>query len=344
MLATRHVIATALILALIAACGSSPSGDHDGPATRTINVGDVDAAHPERDFLSFYPATLSVHAGDMLRLSNHSRLPHSVTFGVHPDRSNQPPLVDSGKGYSAVVGRPCVSAQEVTATTTACAGAPEGWVPPAGTPAPEVALPAPYAGQPFYSSGIFLGGQTVVLQVARDIKPGAYPFICLLHPTMAATLTVVPPASPTQTADDLASTADQRLAVDRTDASTVFTSLPAPSAGVVHAGAVGKEVSLEQFFPTTVSISVGHTVTWKNDSYEPHVVVLGRRLSPEDPLVFGPPTQPPGSAYAGGVVVSGLFAGRPFPSDHYSLTFTMPGTYTYMCPLHPGMAGVVEVT
>jgi plastocyanin len=266
-----------------------------------------------------------------------------VTFGVLPDHSNQPMLVDPGKGFTLITSRPCVSTQAVTATTTNCPGAPEGWAPPAGTPAPEVSLPIPYAGEPFYNSGIFLGGQTVVLPLAHDIEPGAYRFICLIHPTMMATLTVVPAGSPTQTADALASAADRQLTADRTDASTIFASLPVPPAVFVNAGAVGKEVSLNQFFPTTLSITVGQTVTWRNDSYEPHALVLGRRMSPEDPLVFGRPTPSPGSDYAGGVVVSGLFAGRSYAPDSYSLRFTRPGTYTYICPIHPGRAGVVEV-
>jgi plastocyanin len=97
-------------------------------------------------------------------------------------------------------------------------------------------------------------------------------------------------------------------------------------------------VNLEQFFPTSLSIKVGQTVIWKNDTYEPHMVVLRRRMSSEDPLVFGSPIPPPGTDYAGGVAISGLFAGG-HPADRYSLTFTRPGSYTYMCPVLSGNGG-----
>ena len=97
------------------------------------------------------------------------------------------------------------------------------------------------------------------------------------------------------------------------------------------------------FFPSTLTVSAGQTVTWKNDGYEPHVLVFGRTITPEDPLVFGAPTLGPGSAYAGGLAVSGLFAGKPFPSSTYALKFTTAGSYPYTCAIHPGMAGVITV-
>ena len=33
-----------------------------------------------------------------------------------------------------------------------------------------------------------------------------------------------------------------------------------------------------------------------------------------------------------------------FPTDSFSLTFTKAGRYPYLCLLHPGMAGTVEVS
>jgi plastocyanin len=344
------------VTALIAGCGgaggtpvnaTSSSSSSSGPATLSVNVGGVDPAHPLYDFLAFYPSTISAHPGDTLRLVNPTKeTPHTVTFGVLPDHSNQPPLLTPGVGFTAIAGGPCISTQPVTATSTTCPGAPAGAPPaaPAGTPPPEVTLPGPFSGQPFYNSGVFIGGQTAVLPLSADIRPGAYRFICLLHPTMVATLTVVPASSPTQTADALTSAGDRQLAADRTDAGTAAAGVVTPPAGMVQAGAVGKEVTINQFFPQSATVSAGQTVTWKDDGYEPHVIVLGRTITPEDPLVFGAPTLPPGSAYAGGLAVSGLIGGKPFPSDSYALRFTTAGSYPYTCAIHPGMAGVITVT
>jgi plastocyanin len=346
-------VAAAAAIAVIAGCGGAGGGAATslpsaaasaGSATLSVDAGGADAAHPERDFLAFYPATLSAHAGDTLRMVNPTRgTPHTVTFGVLPDHSNQPVLITPGVGFAAVSGGPCLSSQPVTSTTTTCPGAPAGAPPPAGTPAAEVPLPGPYSGQPYYNSGIFVGGQTAVLPLAPDLRPGAYRFTCLLHPTMAATLTVVPAGSPIQSATALRSAAVRQLSADRADAATVATGVPSTTPGIVQAGAVGRELTVNQFFPGTVSISAGQAVTWRNDSYEPHVVAIGRQITPEDPLVFGAPNPPPGAEYGSGLAVSGLFGGRPLPASGYSLRFTAAGTYPYTCPIHPGMAGVVEV-
>lgn len=346
-------VAAVGVAALIAACGgvsgtpvNAPTSttSSSGPATLSVNVGGADSAHPLNDYLAFYPSTLSAHPGDTLRLANPTKeTPHTVTFGVLPDHSNQPQLIVPGVGFAPVSGGPCISTQPVTATTSTCPGAPAGAPPPAGTPAPEVTLPGAYSGQPYYNSGIFVGGQTAVLPLSADIKPGAYRFICLLHPTMVATLTVVPAGSPIQSTDALQAAADRQLAADRTDAATVTAALTVPAAGTVQAGAVGKELTVNQFFPPTLTISAGQTVTWRDEGYEPHVLVLGRTITPEDPLVFGAPTLASGSSYSGGLAVSGLFGGKPFPSTTYALRFPTAGTYSYICAIHPGMAGVITV-
>ena len=343
------------VAALIGGCGettgtpvNAPTSttSTSGPATLSVNVGEADSAHPLYDFLAFYPSSISAHPGDTLRLVNPTKgTPHTVTFGVLPDHSNQPALLTPGVGFTAIAGGPCVSTQPVTATTTTCPGAPAAPPPaaPAGTPPPEVALAAPFAGQPFYNSGIFVGGQTAVLPLSADIKPGAYRFICLLHPTMAATLTVVPAASPIQAADAVASAADRQLAADRTDAATVAAGVATPAVGNIQAGVVGKELTVNMFFPGTLTVSAGQTVTWKDDGYEPHVIVLGRTITPEDPLVFGAPSLASGSSYSGGLAVSGLIGGKPFPSSTYALKFPTAGSYPYTCAIHPGMAGVITV-
>jgi plastocyanin len=90
-------------------------------------------------------------------------------------------------------------------------------------------------------------------------------------------------------------------------------------------------------------VPAGTTVTWVNEGADPHVVSLGGDVGPHDPENFAPPTIPPGEEYTGGEAISGVFGNPPFPSTTYALTFPEPGRYAYLCPIHPGMAGVVEV-
>ncbi len=76
------------------------------------------------------------------------------------------------------------------------------------------------------------------------------------------------------------------------------------------------------FLPSEVTIGVGESVTWYNDSTAAHTVTSG---NPED----GPD----------GVFDSGLFMG----GDTFSHTFTESGQYQYYCQIHPWMTGTVIV-
>ncbi len=76
------------------------------------------------------------------------------------------------------------------------------------------------------------------------------------------------------------------------------------------------------FSPSEVTIGVGDSVTWHNDSSVAHTVTSG---NPED----GP---------------DGLFDSSLFLSgDTFSHTFTESGEYQYFCSIHPWMTGTVIV-
>jgi plastocyanin len=79
------------------------------------------------------------------------------------------------------------------------------------------------------------------------------------------------------------------------------------------------------FGPMNVQISAGETVIWANvEEAMPHNVANGA---------------------SGGNSNGDLFS-SPFlmPGDSFSFTFTDPGEFTYYCPLHPAMAGIVIVS
>jgi len=76
------------------------------------------------------------------------------------------------------------------------------------------------------------------------------------------------------------------------------------------------------FSPSEVTISVGDSVTWHNDSTVAHTVTSG---NPED----GPD----------GLFDTGLF----LSGDTFSHTFTEAGEYQYFCSIHPWMTGTVIV-
>ena len=121
------------------------------------------------------------------------------------------------------------------------------------------------------------------------------------------------------------------------------------------------------FFPERITIRVGETVTWKQNGDEIHTVTFtggaplpGIEVPVPDggpgEMMLNPqlafPTRMPGApveSYDGtGFISSGILSPQPPepgapPNDTFSVTFTEPGVYEYVCALHPEMRGVVEV-
>jgi plastocyanin len=96
----------------------------------------------------------------------------------------------------------------------------------------------------------------------------------------------------------------------------------APSGGGATARAAANvTITARDFFwsPDVVSIQVGDTVTWTNAQGFHNVLLGDSRLNqpgfPTDPAWNPPPQQ----------------------------TFTEPGSYTFVCEVHPGMTGTVNV-
>ena len=70
------------------------------------------------------------------------------------------------------------------------------------------------------------------------------------------------------------------------------------------------------FAPTSLTVPAGTTVTWENQDGEPHTVVS----------------------------VDGLFrSGGLDQNDVFTFTFDTPGTYRFLCSIHPQMMGTIVV-
>lgn len=148
----------------------------------------------------------------------------------------------------------------------------------------------------------------------------------------------------------------------------------------VAAGKTTEQAALNAFLPSTLQIREGDTVKWQWDGAgrEPHTVTFlaggphpGDIVMPEfqaqgPPLLvlneqFAAPSRIPdgifSTTYGGeGFLNSGLagadamlFSPESAPvvaagtRQQWSVTFTQPGPYPYVCLLHPGMQGVVDV-
>ena len=83
--------------------------------------------------------------------------------------------------------------------------------------------------------------------------------------------------------------------------------------------AAGAEVKIDNFSfgPATVTVPAGTTVTWTNNDDVPHVVTSDDNK---------------------------MFKSKALDTDdHFSYTFTKPGTYNYYCAIHPKMVAKIVV-
>ena len=94
------------------------------------------------------------------------------------------------------------------------------------------------------------------------------------------------------------------------------TSSSAPTS-VAPVGDNAVSITNMAFVPPALTVKVGQTVTWVNHDEEPHTVVAGD-----------------GSFHSPGMDDNGM----------YAFAFTKPGTYDYVCSIHPFMHGSVTVT
>jgi plastocyanin len=98
----------------------------------------------------------------------------------------------------------------------------------------------------------------------------------------------------------------------------VSTGAPAAGSATSKTGSVsiqdGNSQSSFRFSPSSLTVASGDTVTWTNNGSEPH-----------------------------DVSGDGLSSGTLSPGQNYSHTFKGPGSFSYVCSIHPFMKGSVTV-
>jgi plastocyanin len=204
-------------------------------------------------------------------------------------------------------------------------------------------------------------------------RTGSYTYFCTVHPGMRGTVRVVrrgqrvPPAAADRR------TAERQLARD-VRALRRLQAFDGPAGSEVRLGNDAGEPHVLRFFPAQKTVRVGETVNFAMSARtsEAHTATFGpapflqeltRTLigpapgGPPTTLVFDartaypsdPPPLPPlaPTSHGNGFVNTGVLDGDPASPNpaSASITFGAPGTYAYICVLHPEeMKATITVT
>lgn len=230
--------------------------------------------------------------------------------------------------------------------------------------------------QQLWSTGFVPPGETFTMEIASDAAAGDYTFMCLVHgPAMTMELSVVDADTEVPSAEEVEeATATEleeafetlRPMAEEIRASTDPTAAPA--------GGISEDLPYESIvsvFPDNLEIAAGEAVTWQIAG--PHTVSFGAPESARPIIMVAadgtvqingegaapagwagpppPPDGPPDPSAPPPVVDAGSYSGEGYHNSSllfgplgYRLTFDTPGTYEYICVVHPDMEGTVTVT
>jgi plastocyanin len=391
---------------LLAAGCAQEGGGTGGEAITVVVDGKTDAFAGA--FTAFFPKELSVHAGSTVKfdMPQISGEPHTITLGTLIDAavkkleqlgptaslndmeesSEMLHVVDPFFHEPPPPGPPKLN-QSGALPCFLASGNPPGvvdtgkqpWLTGGSSACDEQEQPDFDGTQSFYNSGaIFNEGDSFSVDLADDIKPGTYSFMCLVHrAAMTGKLEVVGDDQDVPSASEVRQAGRKQFdelvgklqpAVDAVKNATA--EKPVAGAGVPEAG----EALVAEFGPSELSIPVGGTVAWNvfffhTIAFNPTAedigifqkapdgsIVLNAKAAPTNstppPAInnfFPPPRDAKPFTVNGGpwdgasFRSSGLLAAVPPMLITYSTTFTKAGTYRFQCQLHPDMKGQVRV-
>jgi plastocyanin len=323
-------------------------------ATKTVAAGPNAKLAPDLVINDFFRQTVTIHQGDSVKWTFRGF--HDVVFPAKGQKA--PPFITADPaakidGFADTAGAPFWFNGQ-----------------PRQNVDPRSAFPAggkAYDGTKLTGSGL-PQGDTAAPYKLQFTKKGVFTYYCTIHPGMKARVKVLPKSARVPTAAQDAKAAKQQLAVALKQAKKL--AAPNIPAATVYGGSDRGSVNHLKFFPGTVTIKAGQSVAFSvRGSQEPHTFSFGpeaylkdivaKQITPvpgaggPPTLVFDPrallPSDPPGPLppYTGqnhgdGFLSTGAL-GNGLPATKASITFTTPGSYGFICLIHPEMHGTVVV-
>jgi plastocyanin len=329
-------------------------------ATRSVQAGPFGKQNQQLfeqafgDGNAYYRKTITIHSGDKVKWKINGF--HSVTFspaGADPPGLILPDRVNTVSGAADANGAPFWFNSQPNFNLNPLAAEPQG-----GKKFNSGALT---------SSGLPLAGPPKPYTL-KFPKTGKFTYICTVHPGMQGTVKVVKPSKPIPSAKQNKKAAKKELAktyeqvVKRADG-------PSGLQNTIQAGndkAGG--ATLFKFFPADATVQTGGTLRLQMppSSSEVHSFTFGPSNGANlyvdelaqnvvgpvfDPIGVYPSEPPPAvstylpSLHGNGFWNSGLLdsdPATPLPRST-EVRFGQPGTYSYICIIHPFMQGKVTV-
>lgn len=231
--------------------------------------------------------------------------------------------------------------------------------------------------QAFYSSGVIEDGESFRVKLDGDMEPGTYRFMCLVHRSaMTGSIEVVPAEQDRPRVSEIRkrSRDDLRQAVNTLEPSERRAVARRSGPILAGTGPLGTTVGfVTAFIPDERTVETGEPVTWK--FFQAHTISFGatgrandgiivhrngsrvinleafrsRQSSalPSSALRYVPPKRDvaiDGGSWSGeGSFSSGVIRATPPADVTYTLRFTKPGEYRYVCLVHSRMRGRILV-
>lgn len=289
--------------------GSTAEEEGDTPSDALASTGWVVEVDGELEagnasVFGYLPSDLTVRPGDVVEFSVAPGAAHTVSFGT---------LVDAAlaAGPGGPDGPPVEFEAIPDALTRDAEPVATGLAPCFSDSPPQDGSACEQQDQPvfdgelaLYSSGA-ISGSSFTVEIAPDITPGEYGYLCLLHgQPMTGTLSVVGPDEDVPTTEEVQTDRDQTL-------QTLSSAMAVPAANLdngeledflrdsftdgddatVVAGAFGGPrsyyVELLEFGPSEVTIAAGETVRWHFQT-PPHTVSFNAPTDARPYIIDGP--------------------------------------------------------
>jgi plastocyanin len=331
------LVLAAMAMTLVACGGDDDSNDaSDGggaaPSTVAVRAGVNDPKDRNVAVLAFLPQSVTVKTGATVKWTASGPEPHTITFlplGQTPPTPDKP---ENAALRAKTVAGAYDGTQTLGTTIIPTGPKPETF---------EVSFP----------------------------KAGEFSYNCIIHPGMAGTVKVVDDEASAESQDDIdarAATEQNKWLVKGRAAKKTLTDTPAKKTAnadgsttwTIEMGANVEHIAVLAFQPVNAAIKAGDTVTFINNSGDPHTASFkGTKTLPANPESAEAMAPAPGPSpqtlnatdlFSTGWLPPNAPPGQGPPEAVRSYSYKVPaaGDYTYVCLLHSpsGMGGTIKAT